>query len=147
MHKPLRELMQQHLVLVAMDDPIEKVERLFRIHRQAFAVVLNSEQQYYGLVSASHLLGFQLVWKNTGAVLVHEICQQRVIAAPSSLPLREAADLMLRKNAEYLVVMDDAVVVGVVPVLSLLRELLLLLDPEEQSVRDDKGYFGRLSQA
>jgi hypothetical protein len=54
---------------------------------------------------------------------------------------------MLRKNAEYLVVMDDAVVVGVVPVLSLLRELLLLLDPEEQSVRDDKGYFARLSQA
>jgi signal-transduction protein with cAMP-binding, CBS, and nucleotidyltransferase domain len=144
MHKPLSTLMQQSLVTVAMDDPIEKVERLFRIHRQAYAIVLDEEQQYYGLITASHLLGFQMAWKNVGALQAREICQHRVIATQPSVSAREAAELMLRKNAEYLVVMEAGRVLGVVPVLALLRELLYELDPTLRQLRDDKGHFAGL---
>lgn len=145
MQKPVAALMQQNIVTVAMDDSIEKVERLFRIHRQTYAVVLDAEQHYYGLISASHLLGFQLAWKNIGALQASEICQHRVIAAQPSLSVAEAAELMLRKNAEYLVVMNDTGVSGVVPVLSLLRELLCLLDPARPATLDQRGFFAGLS--
>lgn len=144
MQKPLSALMQQNIVSVAMEDSIEKVERLFRIHRQAYAVVLDEDRNYYGLITASHLLGFQLAWKNIGALQASEICQQRVIATQPSLAVREAAELMLRRNAEYLVVMEGGAVVGVVPVLALLRELLFQLNPDQQGPRDDKGFFAAL---
>lgn len=88
MQRPLSALMQQNIVTVAQSDPLEKVERLFRIHRQAYAVVLDPEGHYYGLIPASHLLGFQLAWKNVGALHAGEICQQRVIAAAPTLPVR-----------------------------------------------------------
>jgi len=144
MQRPLSALMHQNIVIVAMDDSIEKVERLFRIHRQAYAVVLDAEQNYYGLISASHLLGFQLAWKNIGALHASEICQQRVIAAPPTQSVQDAAELMLRKNAEFLVVMELGRVLGVVPVLALLRELLFQLDPARDGLRDERGFFAGL---
>ena len=144
MHKPLSALMQQNLVTVAMDDPIEKVERLFRLHRQAYAVVLDEEQNYYGLITASHLLGFQLAWKNVGALRASEICLHRVIATHPQLPVREAAELLLRKNAEFLVIMEAGCVKGVVPVLAVLRELLFELDPALQATHVERGYFAGL---
>lgn len=144
MQKPLAAVMQNNLVKVAMDDPIEKVERLFRIHRQTYAVVLDADGSYSGLITASHLLGFQLAWKNIGALQASEICQQRVISAPPAMCVREAAELMLRKNADFLVIMDGLDVVGVVPVQALLRELLMQLDPALQMVRDERSFFAGL---
>lgn len=144
MQRCLSELMQQNFVTVAMDDAIEKVERLFRVHRQAYAVVLDEEQNYFGLITASHLLGFQLAWKNVGALRASEICLQRVLATQPGLPARAAAELMLRRNAEYLVVMEGGSVRGIVPVLALLRELLFELDPALQGPRDERGHFAGL---
>jgi signal-transduction protein with cAMP-binding, CBS, and nucleotidyltransferase domain len=141
MPRSLSELMQQNFVTVALDDSIEKVERLFRLHRQSFAVVLDEEQNYYGLITASHLLGFQMAWKNVGALCAGEICLQRVLAAAPTLAAREAAELMLRRNAEHLVVMEAGVVRGIVPVLALLRELLNELDPLQPELRDERGLF------
>lgn len=128
MDKPLSELLQRSFMTVAADDSIEKVERLFRLQRRAYAVVLDAEQNYCGLIPASHLLGFQLAWKNTGALLAREICVQRVLATHAQLQVREAAELLLRKNADYLVAMEAGQVKGVVPVLAVLRELLQQLE-------------------
>lgn len=144
MQKPLAALMHSNLVMVAMNDPIEKVERLFRIHRQAYAVVLDEDGSYYGLISGSHLLAFQLAWKNIGALRASEICLQRVIAAPPAMTVKDAAELMLRKNAEHLVVMDGVDVVGVVSSLALLRSCILHIDPTLQTVRDERGFFAGL---
>lgn len=144
MQRPLSALMQRNIVMVAMSDPIEKVERLFRIHRQAYAVVLDEEQNYYGLITSSHLLGFQLAWKNVGALQASEICQHRVVATQPAQSIQDAAELMLRKNAEFLVVMEAGSVIGVVPVLALLRELLFLLDPARADIREERGFFAGL---
>lgn len=141
MQKPLSALMQQNVVVVAMSDPMEKVERLFRIHRQSYAVVLDEEQDFYGLITASHLLGFQLAWKNVGALQASEICQHRVIAVQPTKSVQEAAELMLRRNAEFIVVMEAGRVLGVVPVLALLREVLFQLDPARVDIPEERGFF------
>lgn len=40
--------------------------------------------------------------------------------------------------------MEAGRVLGVVPILAVLRELLFLLDPARPDLRDDKGYFAGL---
>lgn len=139
--KLIATIMQKNIVLVQVNDPIEKVERLFRIHRQAFAVVLDEDGQYYGLITATNLLGFQLAWKNVGVLKAREICCTKVISGGMLMKVREAAELMLRKSADYLVIMEGEQVLGVVSPHNLMRELLLELDPACFGVVDDKGVF------
>lgn len=139
--KLVTTIMQKNIVLVQVNDPIEKVERIFRIHRQAFAVVLDEDGQYYGLITASNLLGFQLAWKNVGVLKAREICCTKVISGSVKMKVREAAELMLRKTADYLVIMEAEQVIGVVSPHNLMRELMLELDPACFGLVDDKGVF------
>lgn len=137
----ITSIMQKNMVMVHVNDPIEKVERIFRIHRQAFAVVMDEEGQYYGLITAANLLGFQLAWKNLGVLQAREICCTKVIAGSLTMKVKEAAELMLRKSADFLVIMEGDQVHGVVSPHNLLRELLLAVDPACFGLVDEKGVF------
>lgn len=141
--KPISVIMQKHFIAVHVEDPIEKVERLFRIHREAYALVMDEDGEYFGLITATNLLGFQLAWKNVGVLKAREICCPKVIAGGAKMKIREAAELMLRKAADFLVVMEAGEVLGIVSPLNLMRELLLELNPSCFKAVDEKGIFFR----
>ena len=66
MDKFVSAVMQKNIIIVQVDDPIEKVERIFRIHKSAFAAVMDEEGLFYGLITSSALFGFQMAAKSNG---------------------------------------------------------------------------------
>lgn len=141
MDKLVSDVMYKNIILVHADDTIEKVERIFRIHKGAFAAVMDEEGLFYGLITASMLFGFQMAAKNLGALKARGICTQKVITVKENTSIKQAAELLVRKNVEHLIVMENDQVLGVLTSTQLLKALLLIIDPHCLGVPQRKGFF------
>ena len=144
MDKMVSAIMQKSLITVNVDDPVEKVERLLRTHRLTCVPVLDDDGHCYGLINASHLIEFHMTRKNAMALKAWEVCLNKVLSVNFNMRVRDAAELMIRKQVHHLLVVDAGQVHGLVTSLDLVRELLSTLDPTFQGATDAKGLYAGL---
>lgn len=141
MNTPVSTLMHNYFFTVGMNFPIEKVERIFRIHKHSFAVVTDEDGNFFGLITAATMLRFHMAWKKTGALTAGEISTQNVSAVGPLTDLKTACEVLLRRSAEFLVVMENDEVLGILTPQNLLRYTLMSVDPQLRSNPAEKGFF------
>jgi len=139
--KIVAAVMQKNIIFVQADDPLEKVERTFRIRKVTYAAVMDEEGLFYGLITANTIFGILMAAKSISTLKARDICIQKVITVKESTNIRQAAELLIRKNAEHLIVLENDQVLGVLSSMHLLKELLLEIDPAILGVADKKGFF------
>jgi CBS domain-containing protein len=139
--KPVTELMQQNLFALWSDDPLDKVERLFLAHRLSLALVFDKQQQFLGLLTRNHLLATLAAGLEKSLLRAEDLCCSKVSSCTPRFTVKEAGELMLRKGADFLVVMDGEKVLGLVSPHSLLREVLQELRPSSIGKVAHKNFF------
>lgn len=128
MQKKLADLVTKNFATAYISDPIKKLIRLIRVQRRPYVVVLDNEENYFGLINVNHLLNLQLERKSIGALKAGDICIHRTMAFRSNSSIRETAELMVSRNIEYVLTMDAGRVIGILSATMIVRELIHDLD-------------------
>lgn len=114
MNKPISLLMNKHITTVDINDTVEQVEHVMRWHKSSFALVTDSTQKCFGVISHSDIVHFYERGRNPKVERAWELCSHRVIAVSPDALATEAAALMLKNKIHHIVVIENKAIKGIV---------------------------------
>jgi len=128
MQRKLADLISKNFVTAVSSDPVQKLVRLIRVQRRPYILVLDNDDDYFGLIITNHLLNLELERKSIGVLKARDICVPRTIAIRSNPSVREVAELMVSRNIEYILAVDSHHIKGIVSATTIIRELIHDMD-------------------
>jgi len=114
MDNPISSLMNKHIATVDINDTIDKVEKIMDLHKLKFALVIDSNQGCFGVISYSDIVHFHERGKNSKTERAWELCTHKVIEVSPDTSAREAAKLMVKHKINHIVITENKIIKGIV---------------------------------
>lgn len=125
MQEPVSAIMARNVVCVETEDTIEKVVFVMNSRKLSFVPVSDQEGNAFGIITASQVEHFLAAKKNPKLVRAWEMCTYKPLQADPHLAIMEVARMMVQNHVHYLIVTENAAIVGVVSSLDILKRYLL----------------------
>jgi len=109
MDNPISSLMNKHIATVDINDTIDKVEKIMDLHKLKFALVIDSNQGCFGVISYSDIVHFHERGKNSKTERAWELCTHKVIEVSPDTSAREAAKLMVKHKINHIVITENKI--------------------------------------
>ncbi|MGZ5608672.1 MAG: CBS domain-containing protein [Methylobacter sp.] len=116
--------MNKHITTVDINDTIDKVEKIMSAHRSSCALVVDSNQGCFGIISYPDIAHFHEKGKNPKLERAWELCSHKVIEVSADTSVREAAKLMLKNKIQHIVITENKKIQGVVSSNDFVKEYL-----------------------
>lgn len=114
MDKPVSLLMDKHVTTIDFNDTIFKVEGIMNSRKLSFVVVIDSNENCFGVISYPDILRFHVQNRNPKIERAWELCTHKVIEVSSDTSVRETAKLMIKNKIHHVVITENEFIVGVV---------------------------------
>jgi signal-transduction protein with cAMP-binding, CBS, and nucleotidyltransferase domain len=113
MDKPISLLMDKRISTVDFNDTVLKVEELMNFRKLSFVVVIDSNQDCFGVISYPDIVRFHASGKNPKLERAWELCTHKVIEVSSDTSAKETAQLMLKHKIHHVVITENELIVGI----------------------------------
>jgi CBS domain-containing protein len=124
MDKPIASLMNKHIVIVNIDDTIDKVEKIMDMHKADCVMVMDFKNGCFGVITYPDIVRFYEAGRNPKTEQAWELCTHTVIEVSPNTSAREAAELMLKNKIHHIVVTDNKLIKGIVSAIDFVAEYL-----------------------
>lgn len=114
MDKPVSLLMDKHITTVDFNDTIFKVEGIMNSRKLSLVVVIDSNQNCFGVISYPDIVRFHAMGRNPKNERAWELCTHKVVEVSSDTSASETAKLMLKHKIHHVVVTENELIVGVI---------------------------------
>jgi len=125
MDKPISSIMENQVITVSLDDTVDRVEELMYSHKLSSLPVIDSEQNCFGVISATDLSHFYALKENPKAKRAWEVCTHKIVEVSPGISTREAAELMIKNKIHHLVISEHETIIGLVSSIDIIEECLL----------------------
>lgn len=125
MDKPISSIMAKSVVVVRINDTVDRVEELLSSHKLESVPVIDLDGNCFGVISCTDLVHFHAMHENPRAKQAWEVCTHQVIEVSPDISVRKVAELMVENNIHHVLIMADRTIEGVVSSIDLVREYLL----------------------
>ncbi|MBI3286101.1 MAG: CBS domain-containing protein [Burkholderiales bacterium] len=110
---------------VGMDDSVETVEAVLRMHQVSAVPVVNGETgAVVGIISARDLVRFHAAKKDAATLRAWEICSYKPLEVGPDARLSDVARLMVTHGIHHVVVTDQQQVKGIVSSLDFVKRYI-----------------------
>lgn len=125
METRISSIMQKHVISVAMEDTIDKVEDILNINKFSSLPVVDANGGCFGIISSPDIVRFHAAKQNPKVVRAWEICSYKPIEVGPEISVIDAARLMVQKNIHHLVITENKTIKGFVSTLDLIEKYFL----------------------
>jgi CBS domain-containing protein len=125
MNPNVMSLMSPLVTSVQADDSVATVSEQLRRHDLSFVPVVDAEgDTLIGIISAADLLQFQAARRDPDAVQAWEICSYKPVEVSPDASLAEVARMMVERQIDHVIVMEDKTIKGVVSSLDFVKQFV-----------------------
>jgi predicted transcriptional regulator len=124
MDRPVSLLMNKHITTVDINDTIDKVEKIMGAHKSSCALVIDSNQGCFGIISYPDIVHFHEKGKNPKIERAWELCAHKIIEVSGDTSVRETAKLMVKNKIHHIVVTENKIIKGIVSSTDFVKEYL-----------------------
>ncbi len=120
MSQILSDIMAENITVVDVDDTLEDVECILAARKYSCVPVLDPDGHCFGIITSNDILKSHMLRRNMKQVRAWEICSHLLIEVDPSLPVQDAAILMIKNKIHHLVVSRNNDIKGIVSSIDLL---------------------------
>lgn len=121
MQQLISSIMAESVTVVNIDDTVEDVECVLGAYKYSCLPVVDPDQHCFGIITSNDLTRFHMQKGNAKKVRAWEICSHQLIEVPPSLPIGDAAQLIINNNIHHLIITENNSVTGIVSSIDLLK--------------------------
>jgi CBS domain-containing protein len=125
MDKLIGSLATKKVVVVDLDERINKVIETLDSHNLSCVPVIDSDGKCFGVISSPDLVHFQKMNLNPKAELAWEFCTHNFIEVGSATPIKDVAELMIKNKIHHIIVSDKTLLKGIVSSIDIIEHFLL----------------------
>lgn len=117
--------MERDVVMVDIDDSVEKIESAMNSHDVTYVPVVDERGAVFGIITARDLLHFHALKKNPKSVRAWEICTHKPLEVEAHVPVIAVAKLMADKKIHHILITKNGALVGIVSSFDLVEKYML----------------------